>query len=316
MGQKIAVIGAGVIGLSSAMALQQKNKDYDIAVFAKDTINGLASRAAPAVWIPYKAGSTEEIELFARRSLATYQLLPPESGVKVMDMVEYTKEPEVPIWVKLLGQHVDLPASALPPTYTHGYSGKIHRIDSSVFVDYLTARFKDLGGVIIKKELTALTDINSEFKIIINCSGLGAAMLVPDANVYPILGQYVLTEKPKGLDKITLAHIDEDNYTLVAPRVHDCWLGGNAVMNNWDMTPDPALTKTILENAIALEPSLQGCKVLHEGIGLRPGRDNIRLDADQLADGRLVVHNYGHSGAGYVAAFGCAEEVVKLVSAI
>jgi protoporphyrinogen oxidase len=40
MGQKIAVIGAGVIGLSSAMALQQKNKDYDIAVFARsvDTV--------------------------------------------------------------------------------------------------------------------------------------------------------------------------------------------------------------------------------------------------------------------------------------
>ena len=32
------------------------------------------------------------------------------------------------------------------------------------------------------------------------------------------------------------------------------------------------------------------------------------------ADGRPVVHDYGHGGAGFILPWGCADEVVELVS--
>jgi glycine/D-amino acid oxidase-like deaminating enzyme len=41
----------------------------------------------------------------------------------------------------------------------------------------------------------------------------------------------------------------------------------------------------------------------------------VRLEAERLAEGGLVVHNYGHGGAGVTLARGCALEVADLVEA-
>ena len=47
-------------------------------------------------------------------------------------------------------------------------------------------------------------------------------------------------------------------------------------------------------------------------VGLRPMRqDGFRIDAKRKSKG-VVVHNYGHGGAGVTLAWGCAAEVVRL----
>jgi D-amino-acid oxidase len=42
----------------------------------------------------------------------------------------------------------------------------------------------------------------------------------------------------------------------------------------------------------------------------------VRLETGQLADGRPVVHDYGHGGAGVTLSYGCAADVVRLVDAL
>ena len=74
--------------------------------------------------------------------------------------------------------------------------------------------------------------------------------------------------------------------------------------------------------------------MLHDWVGLRPGRTRLRLEADALAGlegypaataaagaGRgpgasslPVIHNYGHGGAGLTLAWGCAGDVVRLLA--
>ncbi|MDP9383942.1 MAG: hypothetical protein M3P50_01680, partial [Actinomycetota bacterium] len=45
--------------------------------------------------------------------------------------------------------------------------------------------------------------------------------------------------------------------------------------------------------------------------GLRPVREGgVRLEAEPLGDG-LVIHDYGHGGAGWTLAWGCALEVAE-----
>ncbi len=48
--------------------------------------------------------------------------------------------------------------------------------------------------------------------------------------------------------------------------------------------------------------------------GLRPYRRNTyRLEEQVLSDGKFVVHNYGHGGAGITMSWGCAQEVGEIV---
>jgi D-amino-acid oxidase len=52
--------------------------------------------------------------------------------------------------------------------------------------------------------------------------------------------------------------------------------------------------------------------VLAERVGLRPFRKSgVRLERDQLRDGRAVIHNYGHGGGGFTLSWGCAREVLE-----
>ncbi|NSL43834.1 amino acid oxidase, partial [Streptomyces sp. 8P21H-1] len=49
-------------------------------------------------------------------------------------------------------------------------------------------------------------------------------------------------------------------------------------------------------------------------VGLRPVRGAVRLErVAPDGGGGMLVHNYGHGGAGVTVAWGCAEVVLELV---
>jgi D-amino-acid oxidase len=79
-----------------------------------------------------------------------------------------------------------------------------------------------------------------------------------------------------------------------------------------DRAPDPATTAAIVAECsriLEIEPP----EVLGERVGLRPfRRSGICLRADQLRDGRRVIHNYGHGGSGFTLSWGCAHAVLAL----
>ncbi len=68
-------------------------------------------------------------------------------------------------------------------------------------------------------------------------------------------------------------------------------------------------------------------QIVSDWVGLRPGRTRLRLEVERGGGGGtgggavapggapLVVHNYGHGGAGLTLAWGCAGEVVRLLRA-
>ena len=47
-------------------------------------------------------------------------------------------------------------------------------------------------------------------------------------------------------------------------------------------------------------------------LSLRPGRPEVRVEAGTTDDGRPLVHNYGHGGAGFILSWGCALDVVGM----
>jgi D-amino-acid oxidase len=91
----------------------------------------------------------------------------------------------------------------------------------------------------------------------------------------------------------------------------DC-IGGRspspAALNKDDKTAE-----AILARCVAVEPRLTQARVLGHLIGLRPIRDRVRVEADQLQDGTALLHNYGHGGAGVTLSWGCAHEIRRLI---
>ncbi len=146
---------------------------------------------------------------------------------------------------------------------------------------------------------------------IINCSGLGAAGLAGDETVFPIRGQVVAVEASAVTDGIT-DESDQNRITYVYPRTNEVILGGTRQVGVEDRTPDASETKRILADAARLDSRLLEASVIESRVGLRPGRSTVRLESETESE-RLVIHNYGHGGHGYVLSWGCAEAVVSLL---
>ena len=90
-------------------------------------------------------------------------------------------------------------------------------------------------------------------------------------------------------------------------------LGGTAEEGDWDLEPREATTREILAKAQRLQPELEGAGVVGAAVGLRPGRVAVRVERDTTADGRPLVHDYGHGGSGFTLSWGCADDVAALV---
>ena len=90
-------------------------------------------------------------------------------------------------------------------------------------------------------------------------------------------------------------------------------LGGTAQIGDWGMEIRAEDNDLILGKVEALWPDLDRSKIIGGTVGLRPSRSEVRLEVETI-EGRAVVHNYGHGGAGVTLSWGCADEVASLVS--
>ena len=139
-------------------------------------------------------------------------------------------------------------------------------------------------------------------------------MLVPDPAVTPVRGQVVVVANPGISDFFVGAGQDPDDLIYLFPHRDTVVLGGTEQPGNWSVEPDPATAERIMRSCTALEPRLAGTEVIAHRVGLRPVRPSVRLEAEELGDGRRLLHNYGHGGAGITLSWGCALDVVNMVA--
>jgi D-amino-acid oxidase len=323
--ERIAIVGAGVSGLTCGVILAERG--YRTAIFAKETGRQTTSSVAAAVWFPYHVEPAERVIPLA---LETYQVLVdltwvPESGVSMIESRQFlrTGEIEIPNWAIPLGaQSLSSVATGLWPvrdraqrgdySFKSGFSLRVPLTDTTIYLDYLAARFRKAGGEIhVKFRFEKLEDVDANFGLVINCAGIGARELVRDADLEPHRGQVAIVPKIK---RLSCAIVCDDAPLMYAiPRTNDCVFGGtNEVSDN--LVADPATTSRIVTECSRVL-NVDEPRVLTERVGLRPFRTSgIRLERDRLRDNRTVIHNYGHGGAGFTLSWGCAREVLAMAS--
>jgi D-amino-acid oxidase len=203
-------------------------------------------------------------------------------------------------------------AGELPEGYQDGYVFEAPVIEMPIYLGYLMRRFESLGGQIVTRALASVDEAFAHCDRVVDCAGLGARELVGDRALTPIRGQVVRVAQV-GIGRFWLDDYGPHGITYIIPRTNDCILGGTAEEGSEDLAPDAATAAAIVARCVALEPRLRDAAILEHKVGLRPGRPTVRLEAEHWAPGKLLIHNYGHGGAGVTLSWGCAAEVVGLL---
>jgi D-amino-acid oxidase len=304
--QHITVLGSGVIGLSSAVRLQQAG--YAVTIVTRELPEQTTSAAAGAIWWGYQGGRPRR---WSEESLGHFQRLSQQSGSGVLQITlrdVYAEAAAEPWFKDRLDQYRQIPADELPAGYVTGFEMVLPLIEPPVYLRSLRQQFEQAGGTSVIREVDSLETFATEDRLIVHCTGVGARQVAADTRVYPIRGQTVLVEAPS----IEQGFMDDEAFTYIFPRTDGVLLGGIAQPGNYSLDPDPDITQEIMERCQQIEPTLGYEAIIGHTVGLRPGRDEVRLEMEQLSSGRTVIHNYGHGAVGFTLSWGCAGEVVEL----
>ena len=306
---KITVIGSGVIGLTTAVVLQEAG--HEVQIFTKNLPEATVSAVAGAIWMPFHVEPLVDVNRWSRISYEVFEKLAADasSGVTMVDLLTLANKPDLPDWLEAVpeGRFRAANAGELPPSYRFGFSSQVPMIEVPIYLPFLQKKFMCNGGQLTVCEVEDLADMAANADFVVNCTGLAAGKLTGDKDVFPIRGQILKVENLPGLPYIA----DDDGPNALAyifPRKDCTVLGGTAQMTNDDESPNEEDSVEILRRCANLLPVLSTAVVRSVAVGLRPGRTTIRLEREPSTN---IIHNYGHGGGGYTVSWGCAFEVVE-----
>ncbi|HEU4403736.1 MAG TPA: FAD-dependent oxidoreductase [Polyangiaceae bacterium] len=307
------VIGAGVSGLSSAVALLEAGHAVD--VWARERVERTTSAVAGALWLPFLAAPPELVARWALASLERFAALAGRSdtGVERREVVVVLRRPgeAPPAWAEALPSFRLVGPAELPPGARAAWAIEAPVIDMRRYLAWLEARVGELGGRIEGRDVASLDEALARAELVVNCAGLGARELCGDHDLHPVRGQIVRSADPG----VRGAFVDDDapgGVTYVIPRGGECVLGGSVEPGRSDREVDEREADAIVRRASAFDARLAAAPRRSAAAGLRPARSRVRLEAEPRPGGRLLVHNYGHGGSGVTLSWGCAADVVAL----
>ena len=316
---RVTVLGAGVTGLTTAVRLLESG--CRVAVVAAAPVEASTSYLAAAIWFPTHAGPPEKVTAWSRD---TFTVLADQAadGVPGVVMREslmlYPDPPGEPAWVASVGDVRPATAEELPPGYPYGLRFAVPLVEMPRYLPWLADRVREYGGELHRRRVHSLDELSDDdgnpVDAVVNCSGLAAGSIVGDNSIYPVRGQIVRVTNPG----LTLSVRDLDHpggRAYVHPRAEDCILGGTLEEHNWDTTVDLDAAEAIIRRCRDIAPALVDATVIEHIVGLRPGRPTVRLEeAAPAHSGARILHNYGHGGSGITLSWGCAADVVDLLS--
>jgi D-amino-acid oxidase len=319
---EVLVIGAGVIGLTTAICLAEAGMSTAIA--AAEPPQQTTSVAAGAIFGPHLVGMDDRVARWASVTRARFaEFGTPGLGANALDGIVRTASgiaasredaAEPPEFAAGTSVAACEPAE-IPAGYRSAWRLTAPIVAMPEYLDYLAQRYGRAGGATpFPAQIGRLSDarvLAPSARVIVNCTGCGARDLVPDPDVTPVRGQVVVTSNPGISEFFVGTAADPGDLTYLFPHRDVVVLGGTEQPGNWSREPDPATADKIIAACTAVRPELRTAAVLEHRVGLRPARPSVRLAAEP-GDGVTIVHNYGHGGAGVTLSWGCAEDAAAL----
>jgi D-amino-acid oxidase len=341
---RIAVIGGGVIGLTTGVLLSQQG--YEVNLYTRELPNKralsftkIASSAACAIWLPiWTFDPNTASKEFQEKLIDWCRFSFREFVTRIGDVygISWTRNHELfpnielaPSYLKgllpnfeesmdySLHSIADLKGVNIPQVYRWSFDTLI--IETPVYLPKLINDFRDLGGKIQMQEFSEISQITSlPEDVVFNCVGLEAKTLFNDLSLNGVKGQLLLHER------VDLPFsVGAGNYCLI-PR-KDALILGSLFEDTFDTLEPTAENNDLLfhtiqglcgpnDSAISLpEGTLSKAKLLGSVSALRPYRkQGVRVEREEI-DGKIIIHNYGHGGAGITMSWGTARYALDLL---
>ncbi|MGE5697644.1 MAG: glycine oxidase ThiO [Candidatus Sericytochromatia bacterium] len=325
----IAVIGAGVIGLSVARRLAMSGRTVRVHRTPDDPG---ASWVAGGMLAPHSEGwpGEEQLLRIGLESLALWRsgfldssvITAHESLVVAVDRADAADLRTVGEWLAAQGHPVTFTTSAreveplLAQGIRHGFQASTElAVDNRAVVQALLAECERLG-VAWAASVSDLAEAgDAEFVVVAN--GVDAPVLWPSLPIRPVKGEVLRLRWRPGcmplLQRVIRARVHGRQVYLV-PRPDGVVVGATQYEHGRDTAPAVTGVRELLDDACAVMPALGEYELAECAAGLRPTTpDNLPIVG--RVDDRVLVA-VGHGRSGFLLAPWTAERIAAELDAL
>lgn len=256
MPEDVAVIGSGIMGLTSARLLQDAG--WNVTIYTRNVARHTTSNVAAGEWSPFSVQDPEvssaafksQLEWAARIAHHAYTNLGGRDyGVRWLETYVLSDSPETDDDGDALADLFPYKATLGPGEHPFPTQYASHfltmQIDPAVLLRRLVQDFQLAGGKFVIRVFNDRDDVLSlRESTIFNCTGLGAAELFDDSGLVPAKGQLVFMPPDPAVDYMTFG--GGRGMLHMFPRSDVILLGGIFKLNDHSMHAEVDETERIV----------------------------------------------------------------------
>src|SRR3954471_24423999 len=163
---RVAVVGAGVSGLTCGMRLLEERAR--VTIVAREPPERTTSAVAGAVWFPYRVRPNERTGPWGARGYARFERMAADPALPV-SMVDMTilyphRLDEEPWWAASVPADAVRPCTdaELPGGYADGRTVRVPCIEAPSYLTWLSGRFAELGGSVHVREIDRFEALDAD----------------------------------------------------------------------------------------------------------------------------------------------------------
>jgi D-amino-acid oxidase len=247
----VAVLGSGVVGLSTARLVQEAGfpvTTYTAALPPETTSNIAGGQFHPAYAFSESAVTPEFMAQFTRAldySWRRYQIMVGEDyGIRWLPTYVETDSPEAKTIATFPPINRMLTAAENPFPWASTLRYDTMYIETGRYLRQMIRDVQVAGGRFeVRKFATPADIVALPESLVFNCTGLGSRDLFGDADLHPARGQLAILEPQP---EVQYAFTGGPGYMF--PRPDGIILGGTFELDQWDTTPEPATIARIVDD--------------------------------------------------------------------